>query len=90
VPYSPSSSGGSNTDAIAGGVAGGVVALVVAIVLLFFWRRNRRAEEPVIFDTDRVVRDADHTDLEGMEVTPFSYTPTTGTFSVEQHSQPSD
>jgi hypothetical protein len=28
-----------------------------------------------------VVRDADHTDREGLEVTPFSYTPTTGTFS---------
>jgi hypothetical protein len=82
VPYSPSSSGGNNTGAIAGGVAGGVVALVVAIVILLFcWRRNRRAEESVILDTDRVVRDADHTDLEGIEVTPFSYTPTTGTFS---------
>ena len=83
MPYSPSSSGGGiNTGAIAGGAAGGVVVLVVAIILfLFCRRRNRRAEEPVIYDTDRVVRDADHTDIEGMEVTPFSYTPTTGTFS---------
>jgi hypothetical protein len=32
-------------------------------------------------DTDRVVWDTDHTDLEGMQVTPFSYTRTTGTFS---------
>ena len=83
MPYFPSSSGGgSNTGIIAGGVAGGVAAVVIAIILFIFCkRRKRRAEEPVIFDTDRIVRDADHTDLEGLEVTPFSYTPTTGTFS---------
>jgi hypothetical protein len=85
VPYSPpTSGGGGHTGAIAGGVAGGVVAVVVAIVLLIFcWRRNRRPEEPgAIFYPERVVRQTDiHTDLEGAEVTPFSYTPTTGTFS---------
>ena len=83
MPYPPSSSGGgSSTGAIAGGVAGGVVALVIAILLfLFCRRRNRQAEGPVIFDPGRIVRDADHTDLEGIQVTPFRYTPTTGTFS---------
>ena len=83
MPYSPPSSGGSSsTGAIAGGVAGGVVALVVVILLFIFCRRrNRQAEGPVIFDPDRIVRDADHTDIEGIEVTPFSYTPTTGTLS---------
>jgi hypothetical protein len=84
VPYSAPASGSSNhIGTIAGGVAGGVVALVTAIVLLLFcWRRNRRPEEPgVIFDPDRVVRDAGQTDLEGAEITSFSYEPTAGTLS---------
>jgi hypothetical protein len=82
VPYSAPTSGSSNTAAIAGGAAGGVVALAAAIIIfLFCWRRNRRSEEPGIFDPDRVVRHGGHTDLAGAEVTPYSYTPTTGTFS---------
>jgi hypothetical protein len=86
VPWSAINSGGSsNTGAIAGGIAGGIVALVAVILFfLFRLRRSRRHEEPVIFYPDRIVRHADHIDhidLEGMEVTPFSYTHTTGTFS---------
>ena len=89
MPYSPPTSGGSNhTGAIAGGAAGGVVVLVLTIVLiLFFWRRRRPEEPGAIFYPDRVVRQADpHTDLEGAGITPFSYTPTTGTFSAEPSS----
>jgi hypothetical protein len=69
---------------IAGGAASGVVTLVTVIVFLFFrWRRHRRIQGPgAIFYPERVVRQADiHTDLSNAEITPFSYTPTTGTFS---------
>jgi hypothetical protein len=81
VPYSAPTSRSSNTAAIAGGAAGGVVAIAAAILLfLFCWRRNRR--EDAVFDPDRVVRHGGHTDLAGAEVTPYSYTPTNGTFSA--------
>lgn len=82
MPYSAPTSRSSNTAAIAGGAAGGVVAIAAAILLfLFCWRRNRR-DESGVFDPDRVVRHGGHTDLAGAEVTPYSYTPTNGTFSA--------
>jgi hypothetical protein len=83
----PASTGSPNrksqTGAIAGGVAGGVAVLVAALIIfILLWRRNRRREEFVgTFDPGRVVRPAGNMDIPGAQVTPYSYDPTSSSFS---------